>query len=366
MTDHRDTVENPHPEHITGGVDTHKKTHVAAARDGLGRLLGTATFPATTTGYRAALAWLRGLGTLVAVGIEGTNSYGKGLTRYLTDHGVTVIEVNRPDRATRRRKGKSDTQDAINAAAMVQSGDATATPKAATGPAAAAAVLRTVRASAVKSRTVTRNQLQSLVTTAPAELRERLDTLGGEELLTACTRLRPGTDLADPVTATKTALRRLARRIHALTAEIADADAELGPVLAQALPQTLALFGVGPDSAGQLLVTAGDNPARIATEAQFAHLCGVAPIEASSGNTSSRRLNRGGDRHANAALYRIAIVRMRYCPTTRAYVARRTTEGKSKRHIIRCLKRYIARELYKILTHPKTQTTPTKDLATAA
>jgi transposase len=354
MTDHRDTVENPHPEprpdHVTGGVDTHKKTHVAAARDGLGRLLGTETFPATTAGYRALLAWLRAFGTLVAVGIEGTGSYGKGLTRHLTDHGVTVIEVNRPDRATRRRKGKSDTQDAINAAAAVQSGDATATPKAATGPAAAAAALRTVRTSAVKTRTATINQLQSLITTAPAVLRGTLDALRGEELITACARLRPGTDLADPVTATKTALRRLARRVQALTVEIADADAELEPVLAQALPRTLALFGVGPDTAGQLLVTAGDNPGRIGNEAQFAHLCGVAPIEASSGNTSSRRLNRGGDRHANAALYRIAIVRMRYCQKTRDYVARRTTQGKSKRHIIRCLKRYIAREVFTALT----------------
>jgi transposase len=348
MTDHLTTVE--HRVTVTGGVDTHKDTHMAAARDGLGRLLGTQAFPATTTGYTALLTWLHTFGDIDKVGVEGTGSYGAGLARHLTGHGITVIEVNRPDRAKRRRTGKSDTLDAIHAAAAVQSGDATATPKPGTGAAAAAAALRTVRASAIKSRTATLNQLASLILTAPAELRETLTGLTGDHIVEHCARLRPAGDLTCPVTASKTALRRLARRIQALTSEITDADNELRPLLTRALPRTTALLGVGPDTAGQLLVTAGDNPHRITTEAQFAHLTGVAPIDASSGRSTTKRLNRAGDRHANAALYRVVIVRMRHCARTRAYVARRTAEGKTKRHIIRCLKRYVAREIYYALT----------------
>jgi transposase len=354
MTDHAPHVDTPTGEgtvEVTGGVDTHKDFHVAAAKDGLGRLLNTATFPASTTGFTALLAWLHTFGTVIAVGVEGTSSYGAGLARHLHAAGITVVEVNRPDRAKRRRNGKSDTHDAISAAAAVQSGDAHTVPKAGTGIAAAVRVLRTVRASAVKSRTVALNQLDSLLVTAPAALREHLAHLTATARITACARLRPDHDLADPSTATKTALRRLARRVQVLTTEIDDADTELAPLLTVALPRTMALLGVGPETAGQLLCTTGDNPERITTESGFAHLCGTAPIEASSGyNNDCWRLNRGGDRHANAALYRIVIVRMRHCPKTRAYVAKRTTDGKSKRAIIRCLKRYVTREIYRTLT----------------
>lgn len=336
---------------VTGGVDTHKDFHVAAAKDDLGRLLDTATFPATTAGFAALLAWLQTFGTVSTVGVEGTGSYGAGLARYLTAAGVNVVEVNRPDRAKRRRHGKSDTHDAISAAAVVQSGEASAVPKTGTGIAAAVRVLRTARASAVKSRTVALNQLDSVLVTAPAALRESLTELTGPARVAACARLRPTGALSDPVTATKTVLRRLARRVHALSTEITDADTELAPLLTAALPRTMALLGVGPDTAGQLLSTVGDNPGRFTVESDFAHLCGVAPIEASSGrNSGCWRLNRGGDRQANAALYRIVIVRMRHCPTTRAYVAKRTTEGKGKRSIIRCLKRYVAREIHRTLT----------------
>lgn len=335
---------------VTGGVDTHKDTHVAAARNSLGQLLGTQSFPASTAGYRALAGWLLAWGTVVAVGVEGTGSYGAGLARHLTEHGMTVIEVNRPDRRKRRLQGKSDVLDAINAAAAVQSGDATAVPKAASGAATAVVALRTTRAGAVRSRTVALNQLASLIVTAPATLRETLTTLTGSALLTHCARLRPGTDLADPVNATKTALQRLAKRIAALNTEITDTDTDLAALLPRVLPRTIALFGVGPDTASQLLATAGDNIDRITTDAHFAHLCGAAPIEASSGRSDRHRLNRGGDRQANAALYRIAIVRMRHCPRTRTYVTKRTTEGKTKRDIIRCLKRYIAREVFKTLT----------------
>lgn len=349
MTEQRSTVDTGHEVMVTGGVDTHKDTHTAAALDGLGRLLGTRTFPATLVGYAALDAWLRGFGTVTAVGVEGTRSYGAGLSGYLATATITVVEVNQPDRHARRRKGKTDTQDAINAAQAVLSGRATATPKAGTGPAASITALRATLTSAVKSRTAALNQLDSLIVTAPPVLRESLTSLTGQALHTTCARLRPGTDLTCPTTATKTALRRLARRIQLLTTEINETKTELHALTHQVLPRTTALFGVGPDTAAQMLITAGDNPDRIGTDASFAHLCGTAPIEASSGRSDRHRLNRGGDRHANAAAYRVVIVRMRHCPRTRAYVERRTAEGLPKRHIIRCLKRYVTREIYHAL-----------------
>lgn len=360
MTDQHTTVDTGHETLVTGGVDTHKDTHTAAALDGLGRPLGTRTFPSTPAGYAALLAWLAGFGTVTAVGVEGTRSYGTGLALYLATQGIRVIEVNQPDRHTRRRKGKTDSQDAINAAHAVLSGRATATPKAGTGPAAGITALRTVLTSAVKSRTAALNQLDSLIVTAPAALRETLTGLTRQALITTCARLRPGADLTYPTTATKTALRRLARRIQLLTTEIDQAKTELQILTSRALPRTTALFGVGPDTAAQMLITAGDNPDRISHDASFAHLCGTAPIEASSGRSDRHRLNRGGDRHANAATYRVVIVRMRHCPRTRAYLARRTAEGLPKRHIIRCLKRYVTREIYHALIADMT------DLATAA
>ncbi|AHH94581.1 IS110 family transposase [Kutzneria albida] len=350
MTDQHTPVDTSHTDLVTGGVDTHKDTHTAAALNALGQLLGTQTFPATHTGYTALTRWLTGFGTLEAVGVEGTHSYGTGLTSHLTDHGIQVIEVNQPDRHTRRRKGKTDTQDAINAAHAVQSGRATTTPKTSTGPATSTAVLRTVLTSAVKARTAALNQLDSLIVTAPTTLREHLTGLPRRALITTCARLRPTHDLTCPTAATKTALRRLAHRIHRLTTEIDQAKAELTAVLDRVLPRTTALPGVGPDTAAQLLITAGDNPHRITTDAAFAHLCGTAPIPASSGRRDRHRLNRGGDRQANAALYRVVIVRLRHCPRTRAYLARRTAEGLPKRHIIRCLKRYVTREVFHALT----------------
>ncbi|TDV49025.1 IS110 family transposase [Actinophytocola oryzae] len=359
MTDQHCTVDTSREVVVTGGVDTHKDTHTTAALDGLGRLLGTHTFPATRAGYTALLAWLHGFGTVTKVGVEGTRSYGAGLNSYLTDHGVCVVEVNQPDRHTRRRTGKTDTHDAVNAAHAVQSGRATATPKAGTGPAAAIAALRTTLTGAVKSRTIALNQLDNLIVTAPTALRESLTGYTRKQLITTCARLRPTGDLTNPTTATKTALRRLARRIQHLTTEINDTKTELTTLTTQLLPRTTALLGVGPDTAAQLLITAGDNPQRIHSDAALAHLCGTAPIPASSGRTDRHRLNRGGDRHANAAIYHIVIVRMRHCPTTRAYIQRRTAEGLPKRHTIRCLKRYVTREIFHTLTADITDLTNT-------
>ena len=334
---------------VTGGVDTHGQTHHAAVLDELGRPLGDREFSTTPAGYDALVRWLAEHGDVRSVGVEGTGSYGAALTRQLQRGGVPVVEVNRPDRTARRAHGKSDPLDAYAAASAALAGTATCTPKARDGKVEAIRVLRVARSSAVKARTQTINQLKALLVTAPAELREQLRELSSAALLTACSRLRPGSDLTDPAQATKTALRRLARRAQLLTSEITDADVELHALVQSAAPALLALHGVGPEVAGQLLVTAGDNLERLHSEAAFAHLCGVAPIPASSGRTRRHRLNRGGDRAANKALYTVVLGRLRHHEATRDYAARRTTEGLSKSEIMRCLKRYVAREIYTAL-----------------
>jgi transposase len=332
---------------VIAGVDTHADTHHAAVIDSHGRLLDTAAFPATAQGYRQLLTWMRRLGRVTRVGIEGTGSYGAGLTRYLTAAGVTVIEVNRPDRRTRRQRGKSDPIDAEAAARAVRAGEATAIPKDRTGIVEAIRVLRVTRAGAVKARTAALNQLKDLITTAPEELRTHLRGARLARQATICARLRPDTNhLHDPVQATKAALRAVADRIRALSEEIANADKHLHALVAQAAPRTVALLGVSTEHAGQLLTTAGENPTRLRSEATFAALCAASPIPASSGKTNRHRLNPAGDRAANRTLHMIAVVRMRWCPATRAYVERRTAEGMSKKDIIRCLKRYIARAVY--------------------
>ncbi len=337
---------------VTGGVDTHGQTHHAAVLDPLGRQLGDREFPTTPAGYRALLNWLRGHGELERVGIEGTGTYGAALTRQLRGAGVVVVEVDRPDRKARRAKGKSDPLDAYAAARAALAGSASGCPKTRDGRVEAIRSLRVARSSAVKARSQSTNQIKALLVTGPVELREQLRTLSITALIVACARLRPTTDLADPEQATKTALRRLARRHQHLTEEITEADTDLRALITAAAPRLLALPGVGTEVAGQLLTSAGDNPDRLRSEAAFAHLCGVAPIPASSGRTHRHRLNRGGDRAANNALYIVVLGRLRYDPRTRAYAERRTTEGLSKPEIIRCLKRYVAREIYNLLaTH---------------
>lgn len=355
---------------VIAGVDTHGETHHAAVIDPLGRHLADQEFPASGTGYRRLLSWLRGHGTVTAVGIEGTGAYGAELARVLARAGLRVIEVDRPDRKTRRLKGKSDPIDAYAAATAVASGRATGSPKTRDGIVEAIRALRVPRRSAVKSRTQAINQARQLLITAPEALRAHLRGLSVRQLATACARLRPD-NLAGPTGATKAALRSLGRRILALGEEIADLDAELKALTAQAAPTLLARRGVGPEVAGQLLATAGDNPDRLRSEAAFAHLCGVAPIPASSGRRDRHRLNRGGDRAANHALHTIALSRMRWDPRTRTYVERRTEQGLSKKDIMRCLKRHIAREIYRALIddiqvrNPRTPT-PATNLAKAA
>ncbi|MGW3407376.1 IS110 family transposase [Streptomyces zhihengii] len=351
---------------ITGGVDTHGLTHHAAVIDFVGRHLADREFPATVRGYRDLLDWMRGHGALVAVGVEGTGAYGAELARVLTAAGVTVVDVDRPDRRTRRMKGKSDPIDAYGAATAVLSGRATGIPKSRDGVVEAVRVLRTARRSAIKARTQAMNQIRGLLVSAPAMLREQVAGLERAALIRTLARLRPGDDLSRPPAATRAALRRLARRHQALDEEITELDTEISPLVKQAAPKLLELFGVGPETAGQLLASAGDNPERMRSEGAFAHLAGVAPIPASSGRTHRHRLNRGGDRAANNALHTIVLVRMRYDARTRAYVERRTREGLSKKDITRCLKRFVAREVYHALTTTPTEPITQTDLTPAA
>jgi transposase len=343
------TIAQLEPVRVTVGVDTHKDVHVAVAKDHIGRHLGHNTIPTTPRGYRDLLAWAQSHGEVEAWGIEGTGSYGSGLSRFLNGADQAVIEINRPDRKARRLKGKSDPIDAEAAARAVLSGEASAVPKSADDRVEMIRALRGARSSAIKARTQAINALKALVVSAPAELREQLRSLSAISLVRTCSRLRPGA-IVDPTAATKLALRSLAGRYEALDAEIKVLDPELLRLTAEAAPTLVELVGVGPDVAGTLLVTAGDNPERLRSEAAFAHLCGVSPIHASSGKTVRHRLNRGGDRRANAALYRIVIVRLRYDARTMEYAERRTAEGKSKAEIIRCLKRYVAREVFAVLT----------------
>ena len=344
----------PDRTEVFGGVDTHKHTHVAAAVDSAGRLLGTAEFTADRRGYGRLLRWLGSLGVLALVGVEGTGSYGAGLARHLTGEGVAVVEVNRPNRQTRRRRGKTDTVDAEAAARAALSEEATAVPKSGDGPVEAIRALCVARRSAVKARTQAANQLHALAVTAPERLACRLRGLRTGEIAEACIAMRPDTAPDQVTAATKTALRSLARRHRALTVEIDDLDTDLLCLAEQANSALLGACGVGAEVAAALLVAAGDNPQRMRTEASFAALCGASPIEASSGPKVRHRLNRGGDRCANNALWRIAMVRLSFDERTIAYAQRRQTEGKTRRETIRCLKRHIAREIYRLLTDPPT------------
>jgi transposase len=336
---------------VTVGVDTHRDVHVAAVVDQTGRLLATQAFPASTRGYVALVTWAECFGPVERVGVEGTGTYGAGLTRFVRAYGLEVVEVDRPDRSTRRRQGKSDPIDAQAAARATLAGVAATTPKTREGQVEMIRVLRVARRGAMKARVAAAEQLYGVLYSAPEELRQPLLGLKTKALVQVCAAMRPGS-LTSTTAATKTALRVLARRWQQLQAELTQLDAQLQELVAAVAPTLVALPGIGVDTAGQLLVTAGDNPQRLRGEAAFAHLCGVAPIPASSGRTDRHRLNRGGDRHANNALWRIALVRMRCHPPTRAYVERRTKQGLSKLDIMRCLKRYIAREVYHQLTTP--------------
>lgn len=343
-------MQNQH-DYVTGGVDTHRDEHVAAVTDAVGQILATAPFPATRAGYRSLLRWMRRHGTVRQVGVEGTGSYGAGLARYLAGEGVEVIEVNRPNRQARRRRGKSDTTDAESAARAVLSGEACGIPKTGQGPVEGIRALRIAWRSALKARTQAANQIRDLIVTAPDQLRERLGPLDTDRRVEICGRFRPG-PITDPLEATRRSLQTLARRYLSLTEEIDQLEAAIAELCAQANPALLGAVGVGTEVAATLLVAAGDNPERMRTEASFAALCAASPVEASSGKIVRHRLNQGGNRQANNALWRIAMVRLSCDPRTRQYAERRRREGKTEREILRCLKRYIAREIFRLLVDP--------------
>jgi transposase len=335
---------------IIGGVDTHSATHHAAVIDSHGRLLADAEFSASPRGYAAMLTWMRSKGKLSQVGVEGTGAYGAGLARYLHEQGVEVLEVPRPDRRIRRQRGKSDPIDAESAARTVLAGKASGAPKLADGPIEAIRMLRVARSGAVKAKTAAINTLRAMLVTAPDALRSALQGLPPAQLVAACAKLRPDvTNLADPVQAAKAAPRSIATRAHQLDLETRSLRKQLDELTQTSAPTTSAVFGLGPDTVSALLVTIGDNPDRLRSEAAFAHLCGVAPIPASSGKTNRHRLHRGGDRTANSALHIATIVRLRYDPPSRTYAERRTTEGLSMPEIIRCQQRYLAREVFQAL-----------------
>lgn len=330
------------------GVDTHLDVHVGVLTSGTGRLLGTLSVETNIAGYLKLLSWGQSFGPLHRAGVEGTGSYGAGLTRLLQDHGIEVWEINRPDRSKRRRQGKSDPTDAENAARTVLAGSSSAIPKAHSGAAEAMREVSIVRRSAVKAKTQAINQLRALLVSAPQEIRERLWKSKPGECAKDCARLRTlgGTPL---LAALATALRLLGKRWLVLAKEISELDKALEHLTREHAVRLRGQFGIGPQTAAVLLAVAGDNPERLKNEAALAALCGVSPLQASSGKTVRHRLNRGGDRAANNALWTIAMVRMRDDPRTRAYVARRTQEGLSSKEIQRCLKRYIVREIYPLI-----------------
>ena len=336
---------------VVGGVDTHRDFNVAAVVDMNGGLLGVESFPTTADGHRALSSWMSAFGAIERVGIEGTGAYGAGIARHFIAAEVAVIEVDRPNRQKRRQHGKSDQLDAIEAARGTLSGRCAGRAKSGDSHAEALRALLVAKRSARSTRIRSIVQLRHLMFTAPDELRARLGGLSATQLVNESAKLRPhaGGDIV--VQATKTTALILARRVHALDAELATIDDQLGPIVKAAAPELLNIFGVGIDTAAVLLVTAGDNPERITSEGAWAMLCGIAPVPATSGKIDNRfRLNSGGDRHANNAIWRIVITRLgQHEPRTVAYMTRRLAEGKSKRAIIRSLKRYVARETFRAL-----------------
>lgn len=347
------TADNSPAGEVIVGVDTHADQHTAAAINGLGQILEVIEVPTTAAGYRRLVRWARGLGRFERAGVEGTGAYGAGLARHLASEKITVIEVDRPNRQRRRRRGKSDPTDAEAAARAVLAGDATTIPKDRTGAVEAVRVLHLTRRSAVKAKTQAGNQIKDLVLTAPEPVRAQLRAKTTRQRVQVAATWRPG-QVTDPATATRRALRDLARRWQALHEEIKALEADLLRLLHQLVPTLLAEPGVGIDVAAKLVLAAGENPDRLASEASFAALCGTSPVEASSGKHTAHRLNQGGNRQANNALHTVVLYRWRACPETTDYIQRRRAEGKTDWAIRRCLKRTLARRFHRLLLHDLT------------
>jgi transposase len=330
------------------GVDTHKHPHTAAVvAAATGAVIQQVTVPATPAGYQQLLELAGRQSSRRIWAVESTGGYGAGLTRSLAAHHERVVELDRPKRAARRHGAKSDPLDATRAAREALGRDQLAQPRA-TGPRAALSVRLAARRSAVQAAGDAQRQLHALVVAAPDVLRERLRARSTRQLVAACARLRVHADWDVETSSTAATLRSLARRIRELTAEAADhRQAILGLVQAWR-PDLLARAGVGPIVAATVLC-AWSHPGRCRSDAAFAMLGGAAPIPASSGQTVRVRLNRSGDRQLNQALYTVVLTRLRTDPTTRAYAQRRRAQGKTNREIKRCLVRYVARQLYRLL-----------------
>jgi transposase len=335
---------------IVGGVDTHKDLHVAAVVDDHDRILGTSSFAATRQGYRQMLTWMRSLGQLQRVGIESTGSYGAGLLRFLQAAGIEVLEITAPDRQDRRRRGKNDDLDAQNAAHAALAGARTVTPRTRDGMVESLRVLKACRKTAVTARRVALQMIHNTIICAPDILRDQLRHMTRMQLVRTLAAWRPDlTAYREVEAAYRISLKSLARRYIELHDEIADLDMMIKAIVEDLAPELVARNSIGHNGAAQLLLTAGDNPEPLKSEASFAALCGASPVPASSGKTVRHRLNRGGDRAANSALHIIAIGRLRTDEKTKTYVARRIAEGHSKLEAIRSLKRYIAREVFGII-----------------
>ena len=348
--------QNAKTGRITGGVDTHKDLHVAAVVDDRDRFLASESFPTTRQGYGQMLAWMRSFGELQRVGVEATGTYGAGLLRHLQKSGIEVLEVTAPDRPDRRRRGKSDDLDAEAAAHAAFAGIRTVTPKARDGMIEALRVLKACRKTAVQARRIALQMIGNTIVPAPDALRDTLRRMTRMQLIRTLAASRPDmTGYRNMDTAYRITLKSLARRYVELHDEIAELDVMIGAIIDDLAPELVARNSIGHVCAAQLLVTAGGNPERLKSEASFAALCGVSPIPASSGKTDRHRLNRGGDRAANSALHIIAIGRLRTDERTQKYVARRIADGLSKLEAIRCLKRYIAREVFNILRKRNTE-----------
>ncbi|ALQ51805.1 IS110 family transposase [Nitrosomonas ureae] len=336
---------------IVGGVDTHKDIHFAAVVDTYDRVLASNSFSTTRQGYKSMLMnWMQSFGEVKRIGIECTGTYGAGLLRYLQQFDVEILEVTSPDKMDRRRRGKNDTIDAENAAHAAFAGIRTVTPKTRDGMVESLRVLKVCRKTAIAARRIALQMIQMNIISAPESIREPLRALTRMQLIRTLVTWRP--DLGgyrNISTAYKIALKSLARRYLELHDEIADRDVMISAIVDELAPDLIAGKAIGYESAAQLLITAGDNPDRLKSEASFAALCGVNPIPASSGKVNRHRLNRGGDRAANSALHIIAIGRLRTDNKTKEYVDKSLTQGHTKLEALRCLKRYIAREVYYIL-----------------
>ena len=350
LTAKEPNMQRPEEGQVAIGADTHKEIHVAAAVDWQGALVDERCFATTRQGYRQLESWARSLGDVLRAGVECSGSYGSGLARHLAKNGFTVLEVTSPDRTVRRKRGKDDSIDAEMAAEAALSGVRTVTPKSRDGMVEALRMLQKTRSTAVAARRAALQMMRAHIVSAPEELRDQLRGMTRMRLIRHLSATRPdSTDFKSPVGAARISLKRLAKRYVDLDDEVSELDEMIEAILADAAPLLVKCSCVGPQSAAQLMVTVGDNPERLKSEAAFAMLCGVAPIPVSSGMTYRHRLNRGGDRQANSAIHIIAIGRLRTDERTKDYVARKMAEGHTKMEAIRCLKRYIARERYYVI-----------------